>query len=169
MVTGSKIPVELKDSYVLRNISNPQNGIRGDHIALLDKEVEKLLQLGVAQKTTHEEGEVISPVFLVPKSDGTSRMILNLNNCNQSVGYQHFKMENVSSATNMMKRDCCMASVDLRHAYYSVPIAQKDIKYLKFQWRGQLFQYTCFANGLCNCPWYFTKLMKPVFAHMRAR
>ena len=58
-----------------------------------------------------------------------------------------------------------MASVDLRH----VPIKPEFRKYLKFSWRGQLYQYTCFANGLCNCPRYFTKLLKPVYASLRSR
>ena len=54
--------------------------------------------------------------------------------------------------------------MDLRHVYYSVPIKAEYRKYLKFKWKNQLYQYTCFPNGLSNCPLYFTKLMKPVYA-----
>ena len=62
-----------------------------------------------------------------------------------------------------------MASVDLRHAYYSVPIKAEYRKYLKFKWKKQLYQYTCFPDGLSNCPRYFTKLMKPVYATLRSQ
>ena len=41
-------------------------------------------------------------------------------------------------------------------------------KVLKFKWRGQLYAYTCFANGLGDCPKYFTKLLKPVYTCLRA-
>ena len=60
-----------------------------------------------------------------------------------------------------------MASIDLKDAYYSVPIATADQKYLKFQWQGKLYKYVCFPNGLAFCPRKFTKLLKPVYSHLR--
>ena len=68
-----------------------------------------------------------------------------------------------------MKHGYCIASLDLRHAYYSVSIKPEFRKSLKFKWKGQLYAYTCFANGLCNCPRYLTKLLKPVYAHLRSQ
>jgi hypothetical protein len=62
-----------------------------------------------------------------------------------------------------------MASVDLKDAYYSVPIASEHKKYLRFQWKSKLFQYTCFPNGLACCPRMFTKLLKPVYATLRQK
>ena len=64
---------------------------------------------------------------------------------------------------------CCMASLDLRHASLSVSIKPDFRKYLKFKWRGQLYFYTCFPNGLCHCLRYFTKLTKPGYAKLRAQ
>lgn len=60
-----------------------------------------------------------------------------------------------------------MASVDLKDAYYSVNIAEIHRKYLRFEWIGNLFQYTCFPSGLALCPRKFTKLMKPVYSDLR--
>ena len=96
-------------------------------------------------------------------------MILNLKQFNEAVEYQHFKMENLPAARKMMRKGGYMAIVDLRHAYYSVPIHPNYRKFLKFKWRGQLYAYTCFANGLANCPRYFTKLLKPVYTCLRAQ
>ena len=60
-----------------------------------------------------------------------------------------------------------MCSVDLKSAYYSVAIAPSDQKYLKFSWRGKLYQSTCFPNGLAFCLRKFTKLLKPVYSTLR--
>ena len=68
-----------------------------------------------------------------------------------------------------------MASVDLKDAYYTVPIAQHHRKVLflflfflfLFLWRGQFWQYDCMPNGLAFAPRKFAKLIKPVFAKMR--
>ena len=58
-------------------------------------------------------------------------------------------------------------SIDLKDAYYSVPIHSDFQKHLKFSWRGQLYKYVCFPNGLAPRPRQFTKLLKPVFSSLR--
>ena len=108
-------------------------------------------------------------MFLVKKVDGSHKMVLNVKKFNKSVEYERFKMENMSAATQMMRRGCFIASLDMRHAYYSVSIKPEFRKFLTFKWKGQLYAYTCFATGLCNCPRYFTKLLKPVYAHLRSQ
>ena len=71
----------------------------------MDTEIEKLLTMGVIEKSMHQRDEIISPVFMVLKPDGSYRLILNLKKFNDSVQYEHFKMDNVTSATQMMKED----------------------------------------------------------------
>lgn len=145
----------------------PKNTIEGNLWNETDKEIEKLLEMRVVEKSYPEEHQVISPIFLVPKPDGTYRLILSLKKINENIPYEHFKMEHLHSATDRMKKGCYMASVDLRHAYYSVPVAHEFRKYINFEWRGLLFSYTCFPNGLSCCPGFFTKLQKPVYTHLR--
>lgn len=171
MVRGSVIPIDEEAFHDLELLSKlvPENQVKGHQMSDMDAEVQKLLNMGVIEKSCHESGEIISPVFLVDKPDGSYRMILNLKRFNDCVEYEHFKMENLHSATDMMTLNCWMASADIRHAYYCVSVNSEYRKYLKFQWRGQLFQYTCFPNGLANCPRYFTKLLKPVYAHLRSQ
>lgn len=66
-----------------------------------------------------------------------------------------------------MRPNFYLASVDLKDAYYSVPFAYCDQKYLKFEWMGQLDKFTYFPNKLTFCPRKFTKLLKPVYATLR--
>ena len=61
-------------------------------------------------------------------------------------------MDNVESTVLLITEGCYMASVDLKHDYYSVPIHKEDQKYLQFQCRGQLFQFTCLVMGLTSSP-----------------
>jgi hypothetical protein len=117
---------------------------------------------GVISQTLHEPGEFISRIFIRPKKDGTYRLILNLKKLNNFVKYHHFKMETIHTATQLMKKNCYMASIDLRDAYYSVP-------YLKFSWRNVLYRFTCLPNGLASAPRIFTKLLKPVYATLRSQ
>ncbi|WAQ94142.1 hypothetical protein MAR_006613 [Mya arenaria] len=57
----------------------------------------------------------------------------------------------------------------LKDAYYTVNVSEEFRKYLRFIWRGQLYQYTCLANGLAGAPRKFNKLLKPVFSCLRMK
>lgn len=76
-------------------------------------------------------------------------------------------METSESALKLVKPNCYFGSVDLRHAYYSVPMSEKDQLKLRFQKSGKVYQYCCLPNGIACAPRLFTKLMKPVYASLR--
>jgi hypothetical protein len=135
----------------------------------IDLEVYKLLKKGVISQTLHEPGEFISRIFIRPKKDGTYRLILNLKKLNNFVKYHHFKMETIRTATQLMKKNCYMTSIDLRDAYYSVPVCKDHQKYLKLSWRNVLYRFTCLPNGLASAPRIFTKLLKLVYATLRSQ
>ena len=136
---------------------------------IIGEEISKLLEKGVIVETHHIPGEYISTIFIRPKKDGGHRLILNLKNLNDHVEYHHFKMDTLQSAIRLMKQNCFMASVDLRDAYYSVPIDSEHQKFLRFTWRGKLFQFVCLPNGLACAPRLFTKILKPVYATLRQK
>ena len=118
-------------------------------------EINKLLSKGVIAKASHSVGELISTIFTRPKKDGSHRLILNLKKLNEYIVYHHFKMDSLQSAVQLMKPNCWMAVLDLKDAYYSVPIATEDRKYLRFEHGGQLYEFVCLPNGLFSAPRIF--------------
>lgn len=130
---------------------------------VIGEEVNSLLLKGVLEKCSDSEGQYVSNVFLKPKPNGKYLMILDLSKFKGDLTYKHFKMESLQTAVDLMTPGCCMASLDLADAFYAIPIAQTDRKYLRFRWEGQLYQYTCLPNGLAQAPRNFTKILKPIF------
>ena len=62
-----------------------------------------------------------------------------------------------------------MAKIDLKDAYFAVPIDKKDRQYLRFRWRNKMFQFNCLPFGLSCAPWVFTKTMKAVVTILREK
>ena len=60
-------------------------------------------------------------------------------------------------------------NIDLKDAYYTLPVSLEHRKYLRFCMKGEIYQYTCFLNGLSSAPRLFTKLTKPCYDHLRLR
>ena len=130
-------------------------------------EISKLLELDVLEEVLDTPMQVVSNVFLREKKDGSHRMILDLTWVNTFVEYEHFKMHGFHTAVEMMREGCWLGSVDLRHAYYSVSIDSEYRKFLRFRWNDKLYGYKAMPNGLACAPRYFTKILNPVFAHLR--
>ena len=76
------------------------------------------------RETTHETTKFVSPIFMVKKPVGGTRLVLNLKELNEFVKYEHFKMDDIKIIINMVTRNCFMATIDLKDAYYSVTISR---------------------------------------------
>ena len=94
-------------------------------------------------------------------------MILNLKRLNESVVYHHFKMSTLQSAVQLMTKNCYMASIDWKDAYYCVSIREEHRKLLRFTFEGKLYEFQALPNGLACEPRLFTKITKPFFAYLR--
>ena len=78
-------------------------------------------------------------------------------------------MDTLNTALGMVRKNYYMASIDLTHAYYSVPVATVDQTYLMFHFEGIRYKYVCLPNGLSPTPRIFTKLMKLVLSSLRKK
>ena len=57
--------------------------------------------------------------------------------------------------------------IDLKDAYYTVPIHPNHRRYLRFMYQGILYEFGCLPFGLSSAPRAFTKLLKPVVVLIR--
>ena len=57
-------------------------------------------------------------------------------------------MDAIKSIINIVTRNCFMATIDLKSAYYSVSINRLFQKFLKSKWQDKVYCFTCFPNGL---------------------
>ena len=58
------------------------------------------------------------------------------------------------------KKNAWICWIDLKDAYFCVPLLQKNQKYIRFCWEGHLFEFLCLCFDLGPAPWIFTKLLK---------
>lgn len=81
---------------------------------IIDAEVQNILRKGAIVAVQFCTDEFISNLFLVPKKTGDFRPVI--------VQQIHFKMENINLACSSVKPGDCMALLDLKDAYFSVPM-----------------------------------------------
>ena len=133
----------------------------------IDSEIGKLLEKGAIELVEPMEGQFVGHLFLREKKNGGFRPVFNLKPLNRFIMYRHFKMEIMGDLLNMLKLDDYMVKIDLKDAYFSVPIAPKHRKFLRFGWKWKLYQFLVMAFGLGPAPRIFTKILKPVISLFR--
>ena len=137
-------------------------------VKIIKGKIFELLKMGAVRLAIPCEGQFVSKIFIVPKPDGSYRLILNLKLLNKFLETEHFKLEDEKTVRRIISPDCYMATLDLKDAYHLIPVAETDTKFLRFLFLGKLHEYTCIPFGLSTAPFTFTKLMKPVVSHLRS-
>ena len=76
-------------------------------------------------------------------------------------------METPQTILELMTKDYFMANIDIKDAFHAIRVDVNFQKFLKFEFEGCLYCFTCFPNELGPCPRKFTKTLKPPLADLR--
>ena len=164
MVVGIQIPFT---SFPHQSRVPPLTFHNQSEQVAIDQEISEMLQKGAIQVVSPMNGEFLSSVFLVKKKDGGNRPVINLKELNSHVTYQHFKMEGLYLLKHLIQMGDWMIKVDLKDAYFSVPVSKQHQPLLRFLHKSVRYQFSCLPFGLGPAPRLFTKLLKPVVALLR--
>ena len=105
-----------------------------------------------------------SRLFVVWKTSGSWRPVIDLSHLNRFVDVSHFQMETIQSVLLSVRQGDWMASIDLKEAYLQVPVHPASRHFLRFVFRGQVYQFKALCFGLSTAPQVFTRVMAPVSA-----
>ncbi|KYN22223.1 hypothetical protein ALC57_05384, partial [Trachymyrmex cornetzi] len=98
-----------------------------------DTEVMRLLQKGTIEVVTPLADQFLSPFFVIKKSSGGMRFILNLRDLNSYINPSHFKLEDWRTVIRLMLPGFKLAIIDLEDAYLLIPIHKSFRRFLRFQ------------------------------------
>ena len=173
-ITNDPTILEMIRGYKLEFTSTPvQSTVRRplqfscSETEKIDLEISALLEKEALHVVKPVSDQFISNLFLVPKRDGKSRPVINLKDLNTFLQYDHFKMEGIHLLRDLLQPHDWLGKIDLKDAYFVIPIWKNQRKYLRFLWKDTLLEFACLPFGLAVAPRLFTKVMKPVVALLR--
>lgn len=115
-------------------------------IQIISKELDRLLALGFIRQGKPAAGQFLSSIFVVPKSDGSFRLILNIKKLNCFLRTEHFKLEDEKAVRRIICPDDYLSTLDLKDAYHLIPVDEDDRKFLRFRFLGVIYEYTCMPS-----------------------
>jgi hypothetical protein len=111
--------------------------------------------------------EYCSPAFLVPKGAESWRLVINEKHVNLACIPRKCRYESLKMLQRLDLSGVHAVKVDLKDAYYQVPVHAADRKYFAFEFAGSFYHLNCLPFGWLNSPWYFTKVVKALVTYIR--
>ena len=136
----------------------------------LQEAVQKLVEKGAVEIVDDPSTPgFYSRLFLVPKKDGGLRPVIDLKALNLHLRKESFKMETPASIAAAMRPGEWTTSIDLKDAYFHIPMARSSRKFLRFVVNGVVYQFAALPFGLSPAPLVFTRVMGVIasYAHRR--
>ena len=90
------------------------------------------------------------------------RPVIKFKKLNKWVKPQHLTIEGMDTLKELLRVNNWMVKVDLKNAYFTIPIHTNHQPFLRFRVGQQHYQFTCLPFGLSYVPWVFTEVMKPL-------
>ena len=152
-----KLPEMVYHPCMESKSANPQTEER------LEEQFQDLIEKQVIEEVPEPYGQsYFSIIFMVPKSNGKWRPIIDLKRLNKYIDGPHFKMDDVQKVWDSLIPDQYAFSLDLKDAYLHVPVHRKSRKYLRVWRKGVVYQFRALPFGLCTAPLIFTRIVSEV-------
>ncbi len=137
----------------------------------MDQQIQKLLQMNAVEVVTREETPgFYNRFFVVPKKETDQwRAILDLSQLNQYIVKEKFKMETAEMVREHVKEGEYMVSLDLKDAYRHIMIHPAYRKYLRFVYKGVIYQYRSLPMGISTAPRVFNRVVKWIKGYFQRR
>ena len=135
----------------------------------LRQEVEAMLAKGALEIARDPGPGFYSCLFLVEKATGGWRPVIDLSHLNDFVQLTSFKMETVTSVLLSVREGYFLASLDLKDAYFQIPIHGSSRKLLRFMPEGTVYQFKALCFSLSTAPQVFTRVFAAVSAWAHSR
>ena len=90
--------------------------------------------------------------------------VIDLSHLNGLVRLTPFKMETVASVLLSVREGDFLSSIDLKDAYFQIPVHQSSRKLLRFLSEGTVYQFKALCFGLSTAPQVFTSVFPAVSA-----
>ena len=127
---------------------------------IIDKELSALLEQGVIEPS---KSAWSAPILMVPKKDGSYRFCVDYRRLNKVTKRDAYPLPYISAILDRLRDAKYLSSLDIKSAYWQVPVAESSREYTAFTVPGRgLFQFRRMPMGLTNAPATWQRLIDRV-------
>lgn len=149
------------DTGQARPIYQPLRRTSPAERAIVQEEVQKMLAAGAIRPSASPWA---SPLTLVPKKDGTTRVCVDYRRLNEFTVKDRHPLPRVDDMLEAMRGACYFTSLDAASGYWQIPIADRDVSKTAFVCTEGQFEWLVMPFGLCNAPATYQRMMQDILS-----
>ena len=146
---------------------NKQFRIPESHRSILIEHLQNWLKIGVVSPCKSHWN---SPIFLVPKKDGSMRPVLDFREVNKKSVVDKYSAREVSDCIDEIGRSgsTVFSSLDLTAGFWQLPLEEESRPYTAFTIPGVgSFAWNCTPMGLLGSPATFGRMMEFIMRYLQ--
>ena len=128
---------------------------------ILEEEIQTLLKIGVIIRSP--ESPWASPVVMVPKPDGSTRVCIDYRKLNEITKKDAHPLPKIEELLDHLNGAKIFSTMDLLSGFHQIPLDEKAKEKTAFTTHLGLFQFEVMPFGLCNAPATFQRLVEKIF------
>ena len=149
------IKLKAKDPSYIKQFRIPEA-----HRSHLEEQIKEWLKIGIIEPT---HSRFNSPIFVVPKKDGTHRFVLNYRALNDNSLDDRYTMKDVNECIGDIGRagSTIFSTMDLTSGFWQLPLQHASRPYTAFTCPGMgQYQYKVLSMGLKGGPGSFQRMVE---------
>lgn len=128
--------------------------------------INELLAQGVIR---HSESPYASPIVLVKKKNGKTRMCVDYRTLNKKTIRNNYPLPLVDDCLEYLSRKTIFTLLDLKSGFHQVNVSESSRKYTSFVTPSGQYEYLKMPFGLKNAPAVFQKFINRILADFIAK
>lgn len=161
--TDIKMTIVLKNDEPIyqspRRLAIPEKSI-------VEDQIEEWLKEGIIKPSS---SDYASPIVLVKKKDGQTRICCDYRKINQHIVKDRFPLPLIEDVLDKLQGAKYFSAIDLRNGFFHVLIADESTKYTSFVTHNGQFEFLKCPFGLCNSPAVFQRFIAHIFRDLSMR
>ena len=127
---------------------------------IIDQELDKMIEKGLVRKSTSPWA---SPVVLVPKPNGQTRMCFDYRAVNKVTVADSHPLPRIDDILDRLKGAKYFSKIDLKSGFWQIPMEESSIPKTAFTTHRGLYECLIMPFGLKNSPSTFERVIEHVF------
>ncbi|GFW24749.1 retrovirus-related Pol polyprotein from transposon 297 [Trichonephila clavipes] len=126
----------------------------------VNKQIEEWTNEGIIRPSS---SEYESPIVMVKKKDGSSRMCIDYRKLNQKLVKDKFPLPLIEDVLNTLQEAKVYSTLDMRNGFFHVDVDEDCRKYTSFIVPGGQFEFNKVPFGLSTSPGVFQRYVSSIF------
>jgi hypothetical protein len=135
-------------------------------LAVFKRMVNDLLEQGVVRTS---KSPYASPAFLVPKSGGDFRMVVDYRKVNSKIVFDSYPMPSIEEAFEQFGGAAVFSVLDLNSAYFQIPLSRSSRRITAFCTPFGLFEFNKLPMGISVGSQGLSRVIDQLFADLKGR